>query len=178
MIIGYSRQQRIELPAHSEPSNNQIRWQRRQTGFADISEFLVDGSSAAAALLARLQINGNGGDGANRAMFRVIEDAGDSLNTAGPNLSAAWVVGARAITLEVPGLAPLYLAGPNHAEVATGDATEPYSWIPGADYTNGAVTYTFSTGAPGGLAAWVADFKDADADAQAGAVLVLDEASS
>ena len=111
-------------------------------------------------------------------MFRVIEDAGDSLNTAGPNLSAAWIVGARAITIEVPGLRPLYLAGPNHAEVATSDATEPYSWIPGGDYTNGAVTYTWTGGQAAGLAAWVADFKAADADARAAAVLVLDDAAS
>ena len=62
---------------------------------------------------------------------------GSADDSAGPELSDDWEQNGEAITIQVPGLSRLVLAGPATANVATSDSTEPYGWVPGDDYAGG-----------------------------------------
>ena len=127
--------------------------------------------------LGRFQLDGNGADISNQAQVRAGDSPGDALNVHGHELSTEWEQSVTGVTVQVAGLTDLVIQGPNGPDILTPDTTESYLWVPGADYTNGAVTYTFdSNGQPAGLAAWVVDFKAAyAADNTLRATLVLDD---
>ena len=72
------------------------------------------------------------------------------------------------------------MAGPASSLHATDDSTEPYQFVPGDDYDNGAITYLYSVNdQPAGLAAWVEDFKAAYAadNSDPRRTLILDDGS-
>lgn len=164
----------ILLPAHTEPVTDQIRFEDLANGLGDVSALRADEGDATPV---RLQIRGNAGDGANRVIFRLVETPdGTSGGSGGPELSDEWEQHSEAITIQVPGLSDLVLAGPDNANVATSDSSEPYSWIPGSDYDNRAISYTDTNAVAAGLAQWVADFKAAyGADNTLRATLIMDD---
>ena len=120
--------------------------------------------------LSRLQIDGDGADASNDCQLRTL---------GGAELNADFEGYATAITVEVEGLEDLVMAGPGSSLHDSSDSSEPYQFIPGDDYDNGAVTYTYSgNDQPAGLAAWVEDFKAAyAADNTLRAVLTLYDGS-
>ena len=164
----------ITLPVHTDVSDR-IRWQDAANGLGLVSDLLA---TAGTASLTRLQIRGNGQDSANVAQVWVIDTPDGTLgNDVGPELSAAWETYVSAITLRVAGLTDLVLAGPDNANVGTRDDAEPYGFVPGDDYNNGAITYVYTgNDMPAGLAAWVEDFQAAySADNTLRATLILDD---
>ena len=164
----------ILLPAHDEPQADWIRFEDRDDGLGDVSPLRADEGSAS---LVRLELRGNAADSASQAVVRTVDTPdGSSGLGGGPELSDAWEQHGEAITIQVPGLSDLVLAGPNNANVATSDDSETYKWLPGDDYANGAITYTDTSDAAAGLAQWVADFKAAyAADNTLRATLILDD---
>ena len=146
------------LPLHSEFQTDRLRWQDTADGVIDVSLLRAD---AGTAHVVRFQLSGNGADVANGAVIRtVVLPDGSSGTSGGPHLSDAAETYVSFATISVPGMTDLVLAGPNNANVGTQDATEPYQWVPGSDYTNGAITYNLLA-APhpsAGLAGWVGDF--------------------
>ena len=162
------------LPAHTEPGNNRIRWDDLANGLADVAALLA---VAGTGDLVRMQFRGDRGDDVNRAIFRVAEEAnGSDGGLEGPEMSAVWEGHGAAITLRVPGLSDLVLAGPDNPNVASRDASEPYGWVPGDDYAGGAVSYSATGGTAAGLSQWVTDFKAAyAADGTIRATLILDD---
>ena len=153
----------IPLPAHDEFQTDRLRWQNNVDGLGDVSSLLaVAGTDA----LSRFQLSGNGVDADNNCQLRTLNGA--ELNTVFEGYASA-------ITVQVPGLTDLVMAGPGSSLHATPDAGEPYQFIPGGDYTNGAISYLYSVNdQPAGLAAWVEDFKAAyAADNTLRAVLTL-----
>ena len=168
----------VELPAHSEFQTDRIRWQDTTTGLANVSAF-----SAFPPLeryLGRFQLDGNGTDNDNQAQVRAGETPTDSLSAHNHELSVEWEQSTTAVTVQVAGLTDLVIQGPDGPNVLTSDTTESYLWVPGGDYTNGAITYTYSgNNQPAGLAAWVEDFKAAyTADTTLRATLVFDDGQS
>ena len=166
LIIGYESiltGLRFELPVHSEFANDRLRWQNFTDGLGDVSSLLATAGTEA---LSRLQIDGDGADTSNDCQLRTL---------GGAEMSPAFEGYASAITVQVEGLEDLVMAGPSSALHDSSDATEPYQFVPGDDYTNGAITYTYSANdQPAGLAAWVEDFKAAyAADNSIRAVLTL-----
>ena len=96
----------------------------------------------------------------------------------GAELSPAFEGYASAITLQAEGLNDMIIAGPSSALHDSSDTTEPYQFIPGDDYANGAISYVWSGGQASGLAAWVTDFLAAyAADNSIRAVLTLYDGS-
>ena len=82
------------------------------------------------------------------------------------------------MTVRVPGLTDLVIAGPNNEDISYRDSSEPYSWIPGNDYADGSITYTDTDGNAAGLQRWVQDFLVAHgADASIRATLFLYDGS-
>ena len=160
LVIGYFSELQFELPAHTQPNNNQIRWQDTANGLGDVALFRSSGDDETQ--IVRFQINGNAADSMNRPFFGVDDGSPPySAFGTGPQLSDEFETSSRALVVRVPGLNDLMLAGPDHPSVADDDPAEPYTWIPGDDYTNGAVTYTDTNGDAAGLAQWVTDFKAA-----------------
>ena len=157
---------RFELPVHSEFATDRLRWADTTDGLGDVSSLLATPGTEE---ISRLQINGNGGDGSNFIQLRTL---------GGAELNAAFEGYATALTLQAEGLEDMVIAGPGSALHDSSDATEPYQWVPGDDYANGAITYIWSGGQAAGLAAWVTDFKAAyAADNTIRAVLTLYDGS-
>ena len=164
----------VVLPEHTEPAANRVRWEDLVSGLVDVSALRADAGDAH---LVRLQIRGNSADSLNRIIFRVAQGPdGSDGSGGGPQLSDDWEEAGAAITIQVPGLADLVLAGPANPAADATDTTEPYGWVPGDDYDGGAISYTTSANAAAGLAQWVTDFKAAyAADAALRATLILDD---
>ena len=169
LVVGYVDNLpglRFELPVHNEFASDRLRWEDTATGLGDVSSLLAAPGTEA---LSRLQINGNGGDGSNFLQLRML---------GGAELSAAFEGYASAITLQAEGLNDMVIAGPASALHDSSDSGEPYQWVPGDDYANGAITYVWSGGQAAGLAAWVTDFLTAyAADNSLRAVLTLYDGS-
>ena len=166
------------LPLHNEFQTNRIRWQDAADGLIDVSDLRAD---AGTAWFVRFQISGNGQDSSNNVVIRTVETPDGSLgSSAGPHLSDDAEQYVSFATIQVPGMTDLVLAGPDNANVATRDSSEPYQWVPGDDYDTGAITYLYSVNdQPSGLAAWVEDFKSTySADNTVRATLVLDDGVS
>ena len=169
----YFSERTFTLPAHTEPSSDQIQWNNTAAGLGDVTVFRATGTGETQ--IVRVQLNGEQTDANNRALFSV--DDGNPPYSAfgtGPEMSDAFERAARALVFKVPGLNDLTLAGPNNPNVEAADSAEPYSWEPGANYTNGAVGYIAQNGNRAGLQRWVADFKAAyAADSSLRATLVV-----
>ena len=135
--IGYSNilpGLRFELPVHNEFATDRLRWEDTTDGLGDVSSLKATAGTEA---LSRFQINGNGGDGSNFVQMRML---------GGAELSAAFEGYATAITLQAEGLNDMVMAGPASALHDSSDATEPYQFVPGDDYANGAISYVWSGG--------------------------------
>ena len=125
----------IPPPAHAEPGADRIRWENLANGLGDVSALRA---TQGAASLARFQIRGDRTDDLNRTIARFVDmPDGSADDSAGPELSDDWEQNGETITIQVPGLSRLVLAGPATANVATSDSTEPYGWVPGDDYAGG-----------------------------------------
>lgn len=160
------------LPAFTEPFTDRIRFQNLDDGFADVSDLSATAGDESHVVF--FELRGNGADSANRALFRTEEAPdGSSGTSVGPDMLAAWERAGVALIVQAEGLNDLSLAGPNNANVATGDSTEPYAWVPGDNYTNGAISYIDSAGLSAGLTQWVADFKALTQDQQATSTLTI-----
>ena len=163
------------FPFHTESGTDRIRWSDLANGFADVASLLaVPGEGH----VVRIEVRGNQQDTSNRVQVRVTETPNGGIgNDVGPELNDDWETGSSSLTISAAGIFDLVLAGPNNPNVLTRDTTEPYSWIPGQDYDNGSVTFTYSVNnQPAGLAAWVIDFKAAyAADNTLRASFVLDD---
>ena len=164
------------LPLHNEFQNNRLRWQDFANGLIDVSALRAD---AGTAWIVRFQPSGNGADVANNVQIRTVETPdGGGGTSSGPQLSDAAEQYVSFATISVPGMTDLVLAGPNNPNVADQDTNEPYQWIPGGTYDNGAITYNLLA-APhpaAGLAGWVGDFLTTyAADNTVRATLTLDD---
>ena len=164
LIVGSwdaARQVSIALPVHTD-DGTRITWQDLANGLGDVSSLRA---TPGAASVIRILLVGGGNDATNRVRTEVAQEPDGSLNGAGPELSDAWEEHAEALTIRVPGLADLILAGPANANVAIRDAAEPYAWAPGADYTNGAIVYrrlnNAGVVARAGVRQWATDFRAA-----------------
>ena len=153
----------IALPVHDESVTGRIRW-ADTGGLGDISTLEATPGTA---VLRRFQIRANGQDASNHVQ----------VQSNGPELSADWEGSAVAVIVQVAGLDNLVIVGPTNSLIASADSSEPYQWVPGNDYNNGAITYLYSVNdQPAGLAAWVEDFKGAySSDNTLRATLVLDD---
>ena len=164
------------LPLHNEFQNNRLRWQDFANGLIDVSALRAD---AGTAWIVRFQPSGNGGDINNNIQIRTVETPdGGGGTSSGPQLSDAAEQYVSFATISVPGMTDLVLAGPNHPNVADQDTNEPYQWIPGGTYDNGAVTYNLLADPQpaAGLAGWVGDFKTTyAADNSVRATLTIDD---
>jgi len=154
LFVGYANFVSFELPEHTEVQADWLRWDGG--GLGDVSA-LRDGDGDA--WLAFVNMRGAANDATNRLLVQTGATERDTGGGSGPDLIPEWERSAQALLLEAPGLSPLIVAGPDNALIASRDTTEPYGWAPGADYANGAITYTGLDGTPGGLKKWVADFR-------------------
>ena len=157
----------IALPVHDESVTGRIRWADTTNGLGDISTLEATPGTA---VLRRFQIRADGQDTSNHVQ----------VQSNGPELSTDWETSAVGVTVQVAGLDDLVIVGPDNSLNASQDSSEPYQWVPGDDYTNGAITYLYSgNDAPAGLAAWLEDFKAAyAADTTLRATLILDDGVS
>ena len=151
----------IRLPVHAD-DGTRISWQDLADGLGDLSSLRA---TQGAAHLIRLLFVGGNDDTTNRVRVDVARQPDGSLNGTGPELSDAWEGYGKALTIRVPGLTDLVVAGPNHADVTLRDAAEPYVWAPGANYNTAAITYVHAaadgTLSRRGVKQWVADFRTA-----------------
>ena len=156
----------IALPDHDESVTGRIRW-ADTSGLGDISTIEATPGTA---VLRRFQIRADGQDTSNHVQ----------VQSNGPELSTDWETSAVGVTVQVAGLDDLVIVGPDNSLNASQDSSEPYQWVPGDDYDNGAITYLYSgNDAPAGLAAWLEDFKAAyAADTTLRATLILDDGVS
>ena len=110
----------LDLPAPTSATTGLVSWGGGSTNLGDLSALRATPGTAQLRRLALFAL------GTLRIQIQVATSTEDGSIT-GPDLSDTWERSARALTLRVPGLSDLVIAGGGVS--GSGDASEPYIWV-------------------------------------------------